>query len=93
MHDSVTCSLTLRHDTENRYVKCPVHFFCWNIFHSLRNEQKILTNIIAGKLMNRKKIKLFKGCTLNEDFFMIIIFTLKYHIHNSGAPCFDMQPY
>ena len=30
--DSVICSLTLRHVTENRYIKCPVHFFRWNIF-------------------------------------------------------------
>ena len=29
--NSVTCSLTLRHVTENRYVKYPVHFFLWNI--------------------------------------------------------------
>ena len=58
-HDSVTCSLTLHHVNENRYVKCPVHFFHWNIFHSLRYEQTFLTNRIAGKQMNIKKIKLF----------------------------------
>ena len=57
--DSVTCSLTLRHVTENRYVTCPVHFFGWNIFHLLSYEQNLLTNRIAGKLMNIKKIKLF----------------------------------
>ena len=56
---SVTCSLTLRHDPENRYVKCPVHFFGWNIFHLLSYEQNLLINRIAGKLMNLKKIKLF----------------------------------
>ena len=38
-HDSVTCSLTLRHVTEKRYVKCQVHFSDWNIFHSLSYEQ------------------------------------------------------
>ena len=57
--DSVTCSLTLRHVSENRYVKCPVHFFGLNIFHLLSYEQNLLTNRIAGKLMNTKKIKLF----------------------------------
>ena len=45
--------------TENRYIKCAVLFFRWNIFHSLSYEQKILTNRIAGKLMNIKKIKLY----------------------------------
>ena len=55
---SGTCSLTLRHVTENRYVRCPVHFSHWNIFHSLSYEQNFLTNRIAGKLMNVKKIKL-----------------------------------
>ena len=59
--DSVTCSLTLHHVTENRYEKCPVHFFGWHIFHLLSYEQNRLTNRIAGKLMNIKKIKLFKG--------------------------------
>ena len=49
----------LRHVTENRYVKCPVHFFGWNIFNLLSYEQILLTNRIAGKLMNIKKIKLF----------------------------------
>ena len=57
VRDSVTCSLTLRHVTENRYVKCPVHLFSWNIFHLLSYEQNLLTNRIAGKLMNIKKIK------------------------------------
>ena len=56
--DSVTCSLTLCHVTENRYVKCSVHFVGWNIFHLLSCEQNLLTNRIAGKLMNIKKIKL-----------------------------------
>ena len=52
--DSVTCSLTLRHVTENRYVKWPVHFFRWNIFiHWAMNT--FVTNRIAGKLMNTKK--------------------------------------
>ena len=51
--------------TENRYVKCPVHFFRWNSCHSLRNEQKLLTNRIAGKQMNIKKIKLFR---INHSF-------------------------
>ena len=58
-HDSVTCSLTLRHVTENCYEKCPVHFFRLNIFHSLSYEQNCLTNRTEGKLMNIKKIKLF----------------------------------
>ena len=30
---------------------------------------------------------------LKEDFFHDHNFTLKYHIHNSSALCFDMQPY
>ena len=30
---------------------------------------------------------------LNEDFFHDHNFTLKYHIHNSSALCFDMHPY
>ena len=60
------CSLALRHLTENRYVKCPVHFFRSNIFHSLSFEQNLLTNRIAGKLINLKKIKLLqKYLTLN----------------------------
>ena len=57
--NAVTCSLTLCHVTENRYVKCPAHFFRWNIFYSLRYEQNFWTNrITAGKLMNMKKLKL-----------------------------------
>ena len=55
-HNSVTIYLTLRNVTEKRYVKSPVHFFRWNIFHSLSYEQNFLTNRIAGKLMNIKKI-------------------------------------
>ena len=58
--DSVTCYLTLRHVTENRYIKCPVHFFSWNSFHLLSYEQNLLINRIAGELMNIKKIELFK---------------------------------
>ena len=38
-HDFVTRSLTIRYVTENHYVKCPVHFFPWKIFHSSRYEQ------------------------------------------------------
>ena len=57
--DFVTCSLTLRHVTKNLYVKCQVHFFGWNIFHLLSYEQNLLSNRIAGKLMNIMKIKLF----------------------------------
>ena len=49
--DSIACSLTLRHVTENRYVKYPVH-------NSWRYESVVLTNRIAGKRMNIKKIKL-----------------------------------
>ena len=67
--DFATCSLTLRHVTENHYVKCPVHFFGWNIFHLLSYEQNLLTNRIAGKLMNIKKIKLLnheKMCIKSE---------------------------
>ena len=56
--NSVTCFSTLRHVTENRYVKCIVRFFRWNIFYSLSYGQNVLTNRIAGKLMNIKKIKL-----------------------------------
>ena len=51
MRDSVACSLTLRHVTENRYVKYPVH-------NSWRYESITLTNRIAGKRMNIKRIKL-----------------------------------
>ena len=61
--DSATCSFTLRHATEIRYVKCPVHLFGWNIFHLLSYEQNLLTNRIAGKLMNIKKIKLLGNDT------------------------------
>ena len=43
--DSIACSLTLRHVTENRYVKYPVHNSC-------RYESSVLTNRIAGKRMN-----------------------------------------
>ena len=39
-------------------VKYPVHFFRWNIFYSLSYEQIFLTDRIAGKLMNIKKIKI-----------------------------------
>ena len=59
MRHSVTCSLILHHVTENRYVKCPVHFFRWNIFLSLGYEQNFLTNRIGGKLMKIKKMKLY----------------------------------
>ena len=58
---SITCSLTFCHDNENHCVKCPVHFFRWNTFHSLRNEQNVLTNRIVGKQMIMMKIKLFCG--------------------------------
>ena len=54
--DSVMCSLTLRQVHENRYV----NFFGWNIFHLLSYEQNLLTNRIAEKQMNIKKIKLFQ---------------------------------
>ena len=53
--DSATCSLTLCHFTENRWVKCPVHFFRRNIFHSLSYEQNVLTNRTAWKLMKIKR--------------------------------------
>ena len=58
MRDSVTCSLTLHHVTKNRYLKCPVHFFHRTFFLDWEYEQIFLTNSIAGKLMNIKKIKL-----------------------------------
>ena len=32
--------IMVRHVTENCHLKCPVHFFCWNIFHLLSYEQK-----------------------------------------------------
>ena len=50
--DSIEYSLTLRHVTENRYVTYPVQ-------NSWRYESIVLTNRIAGKRMNIKKIKLF----------------------------------
>ena len=52
--NSLTCSLTLRHVSENHYAECPVHFFIWNIFHLFSYEQSLLTNRIAVKLMKRK---------------------------------------
>ena len=56
--DSIAGSLTLRHVTENRYVKYPVH-------NSWRYESIVLTNRIAEKRMNIKKIKLYKGNALS----------------------------
>ena len=70
MHDSVMCSLKLCHVTENRYGKCSVHLFRWNIFHSLWYEQNLLTNRIAGKQMNIKKIKLFWDNNDNKNFIL-----------------------
>ena len=52
MRDSLACSLTLRHVTESRYVKYPVQ-------NSWRYDSVVLTNRIAGKRMNIKKIKLY----------------------------------
>ena len=49
----MVCSLTLRHVPENRYVKKPLAQSSW------RYESIVLTNRIAGKRMNIKKIKLF----------------------------------
>ena len=54
MCDSIACSLMLCHVTENRYVKYPVH-------NSWRYESIVLTNRIAGKRMNIKKIKSFQS--------------------------------
>ena len=50
----------LRHVTENRYVKCLGHFFGWNIIPLLGYEKNLLTNRIAGNVMNIKQIKLLK---------------------------------
>ena len=71
--DSKTCSLTLRHVTENRYVKYPVH-------NSWRYESIILTNRIAGKRMNIKKIKLYKYCRKFPKYLDIqkIVIALKF---------------
>ena len=52
--DFIACSLTLHHVTENRYVKYPVQ-------NSWRYESIVLTNRIAGKRMNIKKIKSFES--------------------------------
>ena len=49
--DTIACSLTLPHVTENRYVKYSVH-------NSWRYESIVSTNRIAGKRMNIKKIRL-----------------------------------
>ena len=62
--DSETCCLILHNVTGNRYLKYPVHFFCWIIFHSLSYEQNFSTNRIAGKLLNIKKIILFSNVFL-----------------------------
>ena len=51
--DSIACSLTLRHVIENRYVFTRTQ-------NSWRYESIVLTNRIAGKRMNIKKIKLLK---------------------------------
>ena len=48
---TIACSLTLRHVTEDRYVKYPVQ-------NSWRYESIVLTNRIAEKRINIKKIKL-----------------------------------
>ena len=74
--DYLTCSLTLRRVTENRYVKCPVHFFGWNIFHLLSYEQNLLTNRIAGKLMNISKNKLYVSQTYDYT---------KYNVHPTNS--------
>ena len=49
MHDSIGCFLTLHQVTENRYVKYPMH-------NSWRYESIVLTNTIAGKPVNIKKL-------------------------------------
>ena len=49
MRDSIACSLTLHHVTENRNVKYLMHI-------SWRYESIVSTNRIAGKRMNIKKI-------------------------------------
>ena len=45
------------------------YFFGWNIFHLLSYEQNLLTNKIAGKLMNIKKIKLYKNVNIQNIFY------------------------
>ena len=83
--DFITCSLALRYVSENRYVKCPAHFFRWNMFHSLSYEQNILTNKIAGKLVNIKKIKLFK-CNGNESVQNSLVLQSRVHIMQQFFP-------
>ena len=55
----------------NVYVKCLVHLFRWNIFHSLRYEHKILTNRTAGNQMNITKINLNHNIMTNWHNVMI----------------------
>ena len=55
--DSLVSSLMLHHVTENHYVKYPVH-------NSWRYESTVLTNRIAGKWMNIRKIKLSGNVSL-----------------------------
>ena len=62
MRDSIACSLTLRHVTENHYVKYPLHNW-W------RCESIVLTSRIAGKWMNINKIKLLIFNALNHSSF------------------------
>ena len=75
MRNSVTCYLTVRHITENHYVKCPLHFFGWKLFYLLSYEQNLLTNRIAGKLMNIKKIKLFHNENTPNTRFLNVCFS------------------
>ena len=44
--------------TENRYIKCLVHFFSVGIFSFIEIWTKHFTNRTAGKQMNIKKVKL-----------------------------------
>ena len=67
-NDVTRDSLTLRHVTENRYVKYPVP-------NSWRYESIILTNRIAGKRMNIKKIKLL---LFNFQHFITCLIYLKH---------------
>ena len=61
--DSIACSLTLPQVTENRYVKYPVH-------NSWRYESIVLTNRIAGKRMNIKKLNHIDVTVSCSDLWM-----------------------
>ena len=73
--DSIACSLTLRLVTENRCVKYPVH-------NSWRYESVVLTNRIAGKRMNIKKIKLYTHQSNRTNSFIFPLFNTEIDVYS-----------